>query len=205
MANEAGDFDWVTLGDGTKVQVPRLPPQEEDACKGPSGNDKGFHLLDKVRSAWGSTAGAGSDFFHVYRKQRAKEMQRQEELERDWTEKEEMRQFQERRLANFLVDQEKAKKRAEKRKRKKQAQQVKRAETKKSRTELAATMMTATVPCHENDPSIEADTVENKSQHPDSYSTSCTGGGDPHHDSPVTKVSNNNIVKVRVNDDEDSF
>eukprot|EP01057_Protomagalhaensia_wolfi_P003340 Protomagalhaensia_wolfi_Nauph_80__3339@NODE_339_length_2756_cov_44_506809_g256_i0_p2_GENE_NODE_339_length_2756_cov_44_506809_g256_i0NODE_339_length_2756_cov_44_506809_g256_i0_p2_ORF_typecomplete_len204_score53_55DUF1168/PF06658_12/2_9e26GAGA_bind/PF06217_12/0_00051AAA_23/PF13476_6/0_049Mucin/PF01456_17/0_31DUF4661/PF15576_6/0_66_NODE_339_length_2756_cov_44_506809_g256_i07251336 len=203
MANEAGDFDWVTLGDGTKVQVPRLPPQEEDASKGPSGNDKGFHLLDKVRSAWGSTAGAGSDFFHVYRKQRAKEMQRQEELERDWTEKEEMRQFQERRLANFLVDQEKAKKRAEKRKRKKQAQQVKRAGTKKSRTEMGATTTTPTVP--EKDSDMEApDAAEDKSEHPVPYTSSSAGGG-PQLDSHVTKVSNNNVVKVRVNDDEDSF
>lgn len=89
--------EWVILGDGTKLHVPRLPPQEapeELAGNTKSKDDKGFHLLEKARSAWGSTAGAGSDFFHVYRKQRAREMARQEQLDKDWEEKSKNEKFQ---------------------------------------------------------------------------------------------------------------
>eukprot|EP01055_Gregarina_sp_Pseudo9_P001139 Gregarina_sp_Pseudo_9__1138@NODE_1746_length_1356_cov_14_314351_g1619_i0_p1_GENE_NODE_1746_length_1356_cov_14_314351_g1619_i0NODE_1746_length_1356_cov_14_314351_g1619_i0_p1_ORF_typecomplete_len232_score33_17DUF1168/PF06658_12/2_2e03DUF1168/PF06658_12/4_3e25FbpA/PF05833_11/0_41DUF1179/PF06678_11/1_2_NODE_1746_length_1356_cov_14_314351_g1619_i043738 len=147
------EFDWVVLSSGARVQVPRLPPQQPDDANGSSipgaggmaPNDKGFHLLDKVRSAWGSTAGAGSDFFHVYRKQRAREMARQEELEKAWVESEEMRKFQERRLANFKADEERAKKRSEKRKRKKLVQ-AHRKEVKKQRVSEADAAPTSAGP-----------------------------------------------------------
>lgn len=144
---EAGsdEFDWVVLSNGARVQVPRLPPQQADDSTGAAQwqggvgtSEKGFHLLEKVRSAWGSTAGAGSDFFHVYRKQRAREMARQEELEKAWVEEEEFRKFQERRIANFKADEERARKRNEKRKRKKQALAAKREQSKKQKMEDSA-------------------------------------------------------------------
>lgn len=97
MSTQPGDEDWVLLSDGRRVHLPSLPPQDDGAAaEGNAGvvDDKGFHLLEKPRSAWGSTAGAGSDFFHVYRKQRAREQLRQENMDKEWTAKEEAAEFQ---------------------------------------------------------------------------------------------------------------
>lgn len=92
-------MEEVLLADGTKVLVPKKMPSGLDDidADGPTADqDKGFHLLEKVRSAWGSTAGAGSDFFHVYRKQRAREMARLDGLERDWEIEQDTEEFNKR-------------------------------------------------------------------------------------------------------------
>eukprot|EP01054_Gregarina_sp_Poly1_P010899 Gregarina_sp_Poly_1__10898@NODE_84_length_15393_cov_100_561529_g72_i0_p6_GENE_NODE_84_length_15393_cov_100_561529_g72_i0NODE_84_length_15393_cov_100_561529_g72_i0_p6_ORF_typecomplete_len245_score51_89DUF1168/PF06658_12/2_1e25AAA_23/PF13476_6/0_0024Coilin_N/PF15862_5/0_024Rrn6/PF10214_9/0_056PHC2_SAM_assoc/PF16616_5/0_17SMC_N/PF02463_19/0_16LCD1/PF09798_9/0_52Mt_ATPsynt_B/PF05405_14/0_83AspBHydro_N/PF05279_11/0_96FlgT_N/PF16548_5/2_5DUF4407/PF14362_6/1_5_NODE_84_length_15393_cov_100_561529_g72_i0 len=206
-----GQFDWIVLSNGARVQVPKLPPQEDTAaggsnlaaCSGAGDggpNDKGFHLLDKVRSAWGSTAGAGSDFFHVYRKQRAREMARQEALEKAWQEAEEMRKFQEKRLANFKADEDRAKKRAEKRKRKRQAQ-AHRKSAKKQCTEAEASAPAKPSETHDQaaNPSLRANEEDASGDEGSMVAIPAANKSVPAaaHVKPA--------VKLLVNDDEDTF
>lgn len=82
------DTSWVMLSDGRRVYLPRLPSHDEHAAAAEAGDDpRGLHHIKKGRLAWGSTAGAGSDFFQVYKDQRSRELARQEQMDRDWQRK----------------------------------------------------------------------------------------------------------------------
>jgi hypothetical protein len=63
-------------------------------------------LVDRVNNVWGSTAGAGSDFFHIYRKHRTREMERLKQLDEQHELQEEEKEFQQRYvfLQIFLFD-----------------------------------------------------------------------------------------------------
>eukprot|EP01053_Blabericola_migrator_P001874 Blabericola_migrator_1__1873@NODE_150_length_12827_cov_208_685893_g131_i0_p6_GENE_NODE_150_length_12827_cov_208_685893_g131_i0NODE_150_length_12827_cov_208_685893_g131_i0_p6_ORF_typecomplete_len200_score36_93DUF1168/PF06658_12/9_8e28Rrn6/PF10214_9/0_00095ZapA/PF05164_13/0_011DUF3381/PF11861_8/0_23PET117/PF15786_5/1_7PET117/PF15786_5/1_9e02IncFII_repA/PF02387_15/0_33DDRGK/PF09756_9/5_9AspBHydro_N/PF05279_11/8_8LCD1/PF09798_9/8_4DUF3484/PF11983_8/2e02DUF3484/PF11983_8/2_3_NODE_150_length_12827_cov len=197
------DFDWIVLSDGARVRVPKLPPQEDSATgvtDGPvGGSDKGFALLEKVRSAWGSTAGAGSDFFHVYRKQRAREMARQEELEKEWKETQEDEAFQARRLANFLADKEKAARKREKRKRKKEKQKASKHMKRSLPREEALIVEESGERTSPRSPIAHDKPVQESKSSPQALSTQ------PANVEPMSASPPKVESKVKINDDEDVF
>lgn len=81
----------VLLSSGIGVHLPNKRPTPSD------GSDEHQHrLIEKVNNVWGSTAGAGSDFFHIYRKHRATEMQRLKELDEVYENEKEAEEFQRR-------------------------------------------------------------------------------------------------------------
>eukprot|EP00927_Polykrikos_kofoidii_P037291 TRINITY_DN31412_c0_g1_i1.p1 TRINITY_DN31412_c0_g1~~TRINITY_DN31412_c0_g1_i1.p1 ORF type:complete len:201 (-),score=53.63 TRINITY_DN31412_c0_g1_i1:51-653(-) len=51
-------------------------------------------VLDKVWTTWGSCAGSGSDFFPIYRRHRNRELERIEQMDKDWDSKKEAEEFQ---------------------------------------------------------------------------------------------------------------
>lgn len=65
-----------------------------NSCTKPVGPGRGTGLIEKVNNVWGSTAGAGSDFFHTYRKHREVEMERLKKLDEEFDEQRESREFQ---------------------------------------------------------------------------------------------------------------
>ncbi|EPT28448.1 hypothetical protein TGPRC2_270790 [Toxoplasma gondii TgCatPRC2] len=75
--------------------------------------------IEKVVNAWGSAAGAGSDFFDRYRMSRNAELKRLEEMEADWRKKVEAEEFQLQRHRRILEAQEKNRHARERRKRRK--------------------------------------------------------------------------------------
>lgn len=82
--------DRVILSSGEVVHIPRKRPAPSDEC------DHTHRLMEKVNNVWGSTAGAGSDFFHTYRKHRAVEMKRLKKLDEEYEEEKEAEGFQKR-------------------------------------------------------------------------------------------------------------
>ncbi|KAJ3289140.1 hypothetical protein HK104_007705 [Borealophlyctis nickersoniae] len=88
----------------------QLPENREKPQKGPR---------DFVRNVQGSSAGAGSGEFHVYRALRRKEYARQKQLDEEAKEAEEKRAYQEKMEAIRRMEEEKTAKKREKRKRKK--------------------------------------------------------------------------------------
>ena len=86
---------------------------------------KGTVKAEKVSNPYGSTAGAGSGEFHIYRHARAREMARWDELDASAREKELEEQFQEE-LRNCRTEEErKTAKKRRKRQREKEAKQRK--------------------------------------------------------------------------------
>ncbi|XP_065891278.1 PRKR-interacting protein 1 homolog [Dysidea avara] len=77
---------------------------------------------DFVRFYMGSSAGAGSEVFHVYRHLRRRENARQDWLRRQTVKEEKDKEFQERMESNKAKCEEKTTKKREKRKKKKQRQ-----------------------------------------------------------------------------------
>ena len=92
---------------------------------GSSEVKKGTVKAEKVSNPYGSTAGAGSGEFHVYRHARAREMARWKELDAEEQEKDAEAKFQQE-LANCRTEEErKTAKRRRKRQREKEAKQRK--------------------------------------------------------------------------------
>lgn len=80
----------VVLSCGTSVRLSGKRPLDSREGDAPGGR-----LIERVNNVWGSTAGAGSDFFHTYRKHRAVEMQRLKKLDEQHDEEQEALEFQE--------------------------------------------------------------------------------------------------------------
>lgn len=81
-------------------------------------------MFDKVEEPYGSGAGAGSDFFHMYKKQREREIDRIEAMDKAWDTRLENDKLQETRITRMKIAEEKTAKLREKRKRKKESCQV---------------------------------------------------------------------------------
>lgn len=89
-----GPVDVVVVAGGITLSV-----SKEASDKVEEVDDR--VVFDKVQQTWGSSAGAGSDFFHMYRKRRAHELDRLEKMDADWDEKCQHREFQQKRAAGF--------------------------------------------------------------------------------------------------------
>eukprot|EP01069_Polyplicarium_translucidae_P005396 Polyplicarium_translucidae@DN2779_c0_g1_i1.p1 len=81
--------DFVVLADGQRLYCPKPNGEEEEKAN--------KVVFEKVHNAWGSTAGAGSDFFHVYRKHRSVELARLKKMDEEWDEKMVQDEFRKRR------------------------------------------------------------------------------------------------------------
>eukprot|EP01071_Lankesteria_metandrocarpae_P001236 Lankesteria_metandrocarpae@DN1402_c0_g1_i1.p1 len=91
---------------------------ESEGSGGPPRDEIRQVRTEKVVNVWGSVAGAGSDFFHLYRNHRNTEMNRLKEMDEEEDERlanEELQHTRERRAA---IEANKTAKRAAKRKRK---------------------------------------------------------------------------------------
>lgn len=118
-----GPVDVVVVAGGITLSV-----SKEHSDKVEEVDDR--VVFDQVQQTWGSSAGAGSDFFHKYRKRRAHELERLEKMDADWDEKMEHRAFQQKRAEGFAEADAKTAKNREKRQKKKQAkEQAKQAKT----------------------------------------------------------------------------
>eukprot|EP00919_Chromeraceae_sp_WS-2016_P055801 GHVR01132519.1.p1 GENE.GHVR01132519.1~~GHVR01132519.1.p1 ORF type:complete len:132 (+),score=43.04 GHVR01132519.1:110-505(+) len=78
-------------------------------------------LIERVNNVWGSCAGAGSDFFHLYNNTRRNEMERLKKMDEDWEVKVEADEFETRRLQRKELVDNKTLKNSLKRKKKKEA------------------------------------------------------------------------------------
>ncbi|CAD49199.1 hypothetical protein PFAG_00732 [Plasmodium falciparum Santa Lucia] len=101
--------DEIMLSDGRIIKMP--VKNEEDK----KDSDKGKIKIDKVPNVWGSSAGAGSDYFDLYRKQRNEENERMELIEKNWKEYTENQIFQSKRKEKIDYIQKKSEKRKNKR------------------------------------------------------------------------------------------
>ena len=91
-----------------------------------STNKKQPLQTEKVSNPYGSTAGAGSGEFHIYRHARSREMQRLKQLDQDEVERLAEEEFQQQVRENQLLVESKTEKRRKKRQREKEAKQRKR-------------------------------------------------------------------------------
>ncbi|UKK00891.1 hypothetical protein MACK_000965 [Theileria orientalis] len=109
------DFeDHVLLSTGKILNVSNKLQQTDSTM-----NDSDQVVVERVRNVWGSSSGAGSDFLDNYRKQRAVEMLRLEEMDKKWREDMENKLFHSQRIHRIKKESEKALKRKIKRDRKK--------------------------------------------------------------------------------------
>lgn len=60
--------DTIILSDGSVVNIPAASSDDDDALP------RRPRIFEEVRNVWGSSAGAGSDFFDSYRRDRASEL-----------------------------------------------------------------------------------------------------------------------------------
>eukprot|EP00920_Eleutheroschizon_duboscqi_P039093 GHVT01094018.1.p1 GENE.GHVT01094018.1~~GHVT01094018.1.p1 ORF type:complete len:253 (+),score=36.49 GHVT01094018.1:1159-1917(+) len=98
-----------------RVKIGRTAAEES----ADGGAKKEGVMLEKVDNVWGSSAGAGSDFFDIYRKHRYREMDRLKTMDEDWKVRMEHEEHQLRREQRMSKAEEDTRKRAEKRKRRK--------------------------------------------------------------------------------------
>ncbi|KAL3786934.1 hypothetical protein HJC23_013269 [Cyclotella cryptica] len=87
--------------------------------------ERGPVVTEKVDNPYGSTAGAGSGEFHVYRHARAREMARWKEINANEAEMKAEEEFQKKIAADARAEQEKTEKRRRKREREKNAKKRK--------------------------------------------------------------------------------
>jgi len=96
-----------------------------EQATGSSEAKKGVVKTEKVNNPYGSTAGAGSGEFHVYRHARAREMERWKELDAEEREKFAEAKFQEELINCRTEEERKTAKKRRKRQREKEAKQRK--------------------------------------------------------------------------------
>jgi hypothetical protein len=105
----------------------RKVPYEQAAAStsSKSGEPKAYVKPEKVVNPYGSTAGAGSGDFHVYRHARNRELQRQKNMELSAQEQEAEEKFRVEQEANKQWEEERTAKRRKKRERQKNAKKRK--------------------------------------------------------------------------------
>ncbi|KEP66822.1 UNVERIFIED_CONTAM: hypothetical protein HHA_270790 [Hammondia hammondi] len=112
---DASRPEVLLLADGLTLSIsPSAASLDDEGEKAPPPVK-----IEKVVNAWGSAAGAGSDFFDRYRMSRNAELKRLEEMEADWRKKVEAEEFQLQRHRRILEAQEKNRHARERRKRRK--------------------------------------------------------------------------------------
>merc|ERR1719408_713767 len=114
MASPIGEIVVRSAGSNAKLN---LKTEKSDAEKAVESK---IMKLEKVENFFGCVAGSGSDFFPIYRKNRNKELERLEQMDKDWDAKNDAEAFQARREAKAAQDDEAANKKASKRQRKKE-------------------------------------------------------------------------------------
>lgn len=133
-------FTLFTMGRYSSVQafadnhtgVQKVPYEQAAAAtgdgstkQGGTGSGRASVQPEKVVNPYGSTAGAGSGEFHVYRHARNRELQRQSHIERTAAEDEAEEQFQRELAKNKDWEEERTAKRRNKRERQKNAKKRK--------------------------------------------------------------------------------
>jgi len=93
-----------------KVPVQSSLKKEDDAFRV-------SEAFDKVDQPYGSGAGAGSDFFHMYKKEREREIDRIQAMDKNWETKVANEKLQETRITRMEMAEAKTAKKREKRKR----------------------------------------------------------------------------------------
>ncbi|KAF8821104.1 hypothetical protein IE077_004383 [Cardiosporidium cionae] len=117
MASSSADS--ITLSNGMVVTIPRCKEAvtvEMDSADSKDVLAKNEVRIEKVSNVWGSSAGAGSDFFDIYRRHRYTEMDRLQKMDEDWKDEVESKIYQKQREAGFREAQQEHKRRATKRK-----------------------------------------------------------------------------------------
>ncbi|CAA9986973.1 conserved protein, unknown function [Plasmodium knowlesi strain H] len=107
--------DEIMLSDGRVIRMPVKQTEEKEKEK-----SKGKIKVDKVPNVWGSSAGAGSDYFDLYRKQRNEENERIELMEKRWKEYTQNQIFQSKRKEKIEYIEKKSLKKKRKRQMKKE-------------------------------------------------------------------------------------
>ncbi|EUD66937.1 hypothetical protein C922_02521 [Plasmodium inui San Antonio 1] len=102
--------DEIMLSDGRVIRMPVKQAEEKEKEK-----SKGRIKVDKVPNVCGSSAGAGSDYFDLYRKQRNEENERLELMEKKWKEYTQNQIFQSKRKEKIEFIEKKSLKKKKKR------------------------------------------------------------------------------------------
>lgn len=118
-----GRYSSVQAYADNNTGVRKVPYEQAAAASG--GEPKAFVQPEKVVNPYGSTAGAGSGDFHVYRHARNRELQRQKNMELSAQEQEAEEKFQKEQAANKQWEEERTAKRRKKRERQKSAKKRK--------------------------------------------------------------------------------
>merc|ERR1719359_1516826 len=90
--------------------------------------------LEKVENFFGCVAGSGSDFFPIYRKGRNKELERLEQMDKDWDDRQSAESFQAAREAKMQADDQETEKKRNKRQRKKESAEKNKQARKEAKT-----------------------------------------------------------------------
>ncbi|CXI26552.1 conserved protein, unknown function [Plasmodium berghei] len=152
--------DEIMLSDGRVIKIPVNKIEEINK------DEKKKVQIEKVPNVWGSSAGAGSDYFDLYRKQRNQENERLELIEKKWKEYTENQIFQQKRNEKIEYMEKKRLKKGNKRLIKKQKIKELRNQKKKNKLENINTLTT------QNDNNKESST--DKFKHTESDKDSIT-------------------------------
>merc|ERR1719408_794379 len=113
MASPIGEIVVRSAGSNAKLN---LKTEKSDAEKAVESK---ILKLEKVENFFGCVAGSGSDFFPIYRRNRNKELERLEQMDKDYDERNAAESFQALREAKADADDQATEKRRSKRQRKK--------------------------------------------------------------------------------------